>query len=191
MPEFFPKIKGDFKAYQKFRLRKKKLATGVLEMNPPSQQNTGMHADTCYGEVKAESGIAQCDCKLNADVLAGDHTNYSARVFADHFGKSPCLRFCPVGRVHVNRDRGKGLPDRAVPTPHFHKVDMHGMMQAYPVPKKKATGAIIGNVQSGINLFCQESRLISPDGASVVVKVNAAQLGLSIDEDPSAGIKFS
>jgi hypothetical protein len=189
MSEFFPKIKKEFRTYESFRKRKKRTNGTVLlldEEKPKSGQKPRLR---CAGELRVESGLTKCECKIHADVSIINRKSYSARIFADYFGEKPCLRFCSTGRYHMNREIGRGLPDRAVPTPHFHKVDSCGIMRAYQTGALAKNEKLIEDVKSGINLFCQESNVVSPDGTPVVVKINAQDLGLSMD-DPSQSINF-
>jgi hypothetical protein len=187
--EFFPKIKQDFSTYEKFRKRKKPAKGHTLAIDPEKPRNGKKTASRCVGELQIEASLPSGDCKIHARVSIADNKNYTARIFADYFGEAPCLRFCSTGRPHINRERGKGLPDRVVPTPHFHKVDKRGIMEAYQKDTLLKNVKQIEDVASGINLFCQESNVVSPDDASVVVKLNTGELGLSID-DPFQNVRF-
>ena len=187
--ELFPKIKKNFRAYQKFRERKKSTKGGTLALNAEKPAKANKSATRCAGELQIESGLPSGECKIHARASIADTKSYTARIFAEYFGEAPCLRFCATGRPHMNRERGKGLTDRPVPTPHFHEVDNRGIMRAYQTDTLVKNEKKIEDVASGINLFCQESNVISPDGASVVVQLNTGELGLSID-DPFQNVKF-
>lgn len=115
---------------------------------------------------------------------------YELKIFANEFGDGrPCFRFCSRGGPHTNQETGDGLPARVVPTPHFHSVDKHGILQAYQTPlleNLEEAAKIARNPQLGTNHFCQVANLFSPSGGSVVLKIIAAELDLSRD-DPLDG----
>jgi len=154
--ETFPKIKQDFRVYEKFRRRKKPAKGEALNLDQEKPKNGQKPRNRYVGELPIESGLPKGDCKIHADVSVTDRKNYSARIFADYFGEQPCLRFCSMGRPHMNRERGKGLRDRLVPTPHFHKVDSGGVLRAYQTAALTKNVKLIEDVKSGINLFCQQ-----------------------------------
>jgi hypothetical protein len=187
--EFFPTIKQNFGAYEKFRKRKKPTKGNTLALDAEKAINSKKPAARCSGELHIEAGLPSGECKIHAHVSIIDNKSYTARIFAAYFGQSPCLRFCSTGRPHINRERGKGLRDRAVPTPHFHKVDKRGIMEAYQNDTLLDNVKQIEDITSGINLFCQESNVVSPDAKSVVVKLNTGELDLSMD-DPFQNVKF-
>ena len=185
----FHKIKKDFHTYESFRKRKKPTTAKTLNLDEEKATAGRKLRYRCVGELPIDAGLPSGECKLHADVSIVDQKNYSARIFADYFGEQPCLRFCSMGRHVLNPEMGNGLSKRAVPTPHFHRVDSRGIMQAYQTEALVKNEKQIEDVQSGINLFCQESNVVSPDETPVVVKLNADVLGLSID-DPSQSIDF-
>lgn len=178
--EFFPSIKKDFKNYTKFLKRKKPIESGIITF----LQEQYKRVYSGDSKIPTESG------RLHGSVVMDDRKNYTLRIFTELFTPGPCFRFCSSGRVHINRDRGKGLKDFPVTSPHFHKVDKLGVMRAYKGPlsnpkvEKQAQ-----NYQFGINLFCQESNVVSPNGSAVVLKLNASEMDLSTD-DPLGGINF-
>jgi len=117
---------------------------------------------------------------------------YGLKLFAAYFSEKPCFRFCSRGSPHVNEERGDGLPARAVPTPHFHRVDSGGILYAYqsdPLLNPVERDEILCNPQLGANLFCQETNLFSPNGGFVEVKIMATEFDLSTG-DPLNGATF-
>jgi len=185
MAEFFPKIQKDFAVYKKFLKRKKQLESDTLLL---VQETTKRR---CLGNSKVDHGLPSGECKLEGSISIENQKRYSLRIFATHFGANPCFRFCSWGRSHVNRESGKGLPKRVIPTPHFHHVDKHGNMVAYlgKLTDPREGEKVRKDYQLGANLFCQESSLVSPNGKFVVVKLNTTELGLSID-DPLGSANF-
>ena len=120
---------------------------------------------------------------------------YGFRVFAKYFHEKPVFRFCSRGLTHVNPETGDGLPARAIPTPHFHRVDCDGILIAYqspPLLNPAECDLIVSDPQLGANLFCQEGNFCSPSGGFVVIKTFAAELDLSNIEsvDPLDGATF-
>lgn len=178
--ESFPSIKKDFKSYAQFLRRKKPLESGIIAF--VQEQYKRLYSGS--SQILKESG------RLHGSVAMDDYKNYTLRIFTELFKPGPCFRFCSSGRVHVNREMGKRLLDFPVTTPHFHRVDKRGVMIAYKGPlsnpkvEKQAQ-----NYQFGINLFCQESNVVSPNGRPVVLKLSASEMDLSTD-DPLGGINF-
>lgn len=187
--EYFPKIEKDFRAYEKFRKRKKPARSDKLILQEEKSKNGQKNRLRCTGELPIDAGLPNGDCKIHADVSIVDRKSYSARIFADYFGESPCLRFCSTGRHHMNRELGKGLKSRSVPTPHFHKVDKHGVMRAYQTDTLAKNHQLVQDIGTGIELFCKETNVFAPGGASVLVAIDADVLGLPMD-DPSQNINF-
>jgi len=89
----------------------------------------------------------------------------------------------------MNRELGKGLKSRAIPTPHFHKVDKQGFMLAYQTATLVKSHHLVQDVGTGIDLFCKESNVVAQGGAAVLVAMDADDLGLQMD-DPSQSINF-
>ena len=186
-PEIFPIIEKDFTAYQRFLKRKKKTHSDSIILDQQHQ-----HHRVCCGDVGVVGGKPVGECLLNGRVSIDDRTVFSFRLFAKFFGEGPCFRFCSSGRAHTNRRQGEGLPDRTFTTPHFHHVDRHGIMRAFhnkTLADPKASAKIAKNFKLGIDLFCQELKVVSPNGGSVVVKLLPLEVDLSTD-DPLRGEQF-
>jgi len=187
--EYFPKIAKDYRTYELFRKRKKPAKGDKLVLQEEKSNSGQQNPLRCTGELPIESGLPNGVCKIHAAISIINRKSYSARIFADYFGESPCLRFCSAGRHHMNCELGKGLRSRAIPTPHFHEVNRHGVMRAYQTDALKQNEQLVQDVGKGIDLFCKESNVVAPDGTPISVKVNAEELSLSID-DPSLSITF-
>lgn len=145
----------------------------------------------CKGKTDVDAETPK-RCVFEAAISPKRVTKYGLKIFAEEFDPKPCLRFCSRGPAHINRERGLGLEDRLVPTPHFHKVTEQGIMVAYqPLPlfDPEECARIVDDPQLGTNLFCQETNLVSPSGGPVVLKIIAAELALST-VDPLSGATF-
>jgi hypothetical protein len=183
---YFPKIKEDFETYESFLMRPKTVATEIIVLTQPARNAE------CKGTASIEAGLPGGSCELIAVRSPRINVKYSFKIRADHFDQKPCLRFCSKAHVHINEESGLGLPARAVPTPHFHRVNSRGTIYAYqnsvledPEEKEK----IISDPQLGANLFCQEMNLSSPGGGIVKLKILPAEFALS-SEDPLDGATF-
>jgi hypothetical protein len=178
--ESFPSIKKDFKSYTRFLKRKKPLESGIITF--AQEQYKRLYSGN--SKIPSESG------RLHGTVAMDDHKNYTLRIFTTLFEPGPCFRFCSSGRVHINQYGDKKLKEFPVTTPHFHKVDKRGVMVAYKGPlSDPKIEAQTKNYQFGLNLFCQESKVVSPNGSSVAIQLTAAEMDLSTD-DPLGDINF-
>jgi hypothetical protein len=144
------------------------------------------------GHSALKCGLPSGASRFAAHASRKQPPKYGLKIFAKYFGDSPCFRFCSAGRAHFNPETGNGLPARAVPTPHFHKVDKNGILVAYQsaaLHDKQEATQIAANLQLRTNLFCQESNVVTPSGGFVVVKLIATELDLSTP-DPLDGATF-
>lgn len=181
----FPKVKQNFEAYEAFRTGGKITAEDDLTL------------DRKNGNLEYKAGTAinaeglQKRCRFEAVRSPKSLLKFGFRIFAEDFGQAPCLRFCSRGHVHMNPEGGKGLSARAIPSPHFHKVESDGILRAYqtlPLLNPEESALIISDLTLGVNCFCQEMNLRAPSGGHVVLKIYPEELGLSMD--PLDGAKF-
>ena len=186
--KFFPIVKEKFTVYEEFLKRKKSVQDETVSLLQQSEESAyeGQSALTC--------GLPRGSSKFAAHASRKQPHKYGLKIFAEYFGDSPCFRFCSAGRSHFNPETGNGLSTRAIPTPHFHKVDSGGILVAYQpaaLHDKQEAAQIAANLQLGTNLFCQESNVVSPSGGSVVVKLITTEMDLSTPTpDPLNGAIF-
>jgi hypothetical protein len=183
--KFFPIVKQNFTVYEDFLKRTKPVADEIVSL-VQSSENSAYEGDshlTC--------GLPNGKSKFAAYASRKQPHKYGLKIFAEYFGDAPCFRFCSRGRSHVNPEIGDGLSKRAIPTPHFHRVDSDGNLVAYQSAALQSEQAaqITANLQLGTNLFCQESNVVSPSGGFVVVKLIATEMDLSTP-DPLDGATF-
>lgn len=183
---FFPIIKQNFTVYEEFLKRKKPLQDEIVSLVQASQNSA------YEGDSPLQCGLPKGKSKFSAHASRNQPHRYGLKISAQYFGEAPCFRFCSSGRAHLNPETGDGLPMRAIPTPHFHRVFDSGILMAYhsdALLDKSKAAQIQSNLQLGTNLFCQESNVVSPSGGSVVVRVIATEMDLSTP-DPLDGATF-
>ena len=183
---YFPRVEQDFDAYEAFRIRQKTVSAETVLL---TQESANVE---CKGTAVVDAALPSGSCEFIAVRSPKKHMKYSFKIRAEHFDAKPCLRFCSRAHVHVNEETGVGLPGRAVPTPHFHRVDSRGIIFAYKnsaLEDTEESDKIVGDPQLGANLFCQETNLVSPSGGTVALKIMTAELLLS-SNDPLDGATF-
>ncbi len=62
-------------------------------------------------------------------------------------------------------------------------------MRAYQTDTLAKNHQLVQDIGTGIELFCKETNVFAPGGASVLVAIDADVLGLPMD-DPSQNINF-
>ncbi len=183
---WFPQVQKEFSVYEALLGQSK-----IAEEHPVAltQKAAGVEF---IGNSRVALGWTDFHCEFEAAKSPKSTIKYGLKLFAGYFSEKPCFRFCSRGSPHVNEEMGDGLPARAVPTPHFHRVDSGGILYAYqpdPLLNPVERDQILSNPQLGANLFCQEANLFSPNGGFVVVKIMATEFDLSTD-DPLNGATF-
>lgn len=182
---FFPIIKQNFTMYDEFIKREKPVKDEIVSLVQESQNSA------YEGNSPLKCGLPTGKSKFAAYAARNQPHRYGLKIFADHFGGAPCFRFCSSGRSHLNPETGDGLPKRAIPTPHFHRVDNRGLLMAYQTPAlsdKQQAAQIAANLQLGTHLFCQQSNVVSPNGGSVVVRLIVTEMDLSTPDPLDSAI---
>jgi hypothetical protein len=153
-------VKQNFAMYEAFLQRIKPVRDAIISLIQGSEHSAyeGSSILTC--------GLPRGESKFEAYASRTQPHKYGLKILAEYFGDAPCFRFCSGGRSHFNPETGDGLPRRAVPAPHFHRVDSNGILVAYQPAAllSEQAAQIATNLQLGTNLFCQESNIVSPSG---------------------------
>ena len=182
----FPKVHQDYSTFKAFEDADK-----IAESQPVELTQRASNVEH-IGRSKVHLGWAEFHCEFVATKSPRTTLKYGLKIFAKHFGEKPCLRFCSGGPDHINEETGTGLPGRIVPAPHFHRIDSGGILFAYQTPPlldPVERAKIVSTPQLGTNLFCQESKLFSPNGGFVVLKIWATEFDWST-ADPLRGATF-
>lgn len=146
----FPVVRDNYGKYSAFLASSKRLTVDRLTLFRENEKLEFI--GRCAVESDIVDGCAFEGARSPAAVL-----KFGLKIFVPEFGSPPVFRFCSRGLTHMNPESGSGLPARAVPTPHFHKVDADGILRAYQTPPlldPVESDQIISDLQLGTNLFC-------------------------------------
>jgi hypothetical protein len=173
---YFSKVHADYATYEAFADAHK-----IAEKSPVDLTQAAPNVEH-IGKTEVHFGWVGFACEFVATKSPKTRLKYALKLTAKHFSDKPCFRFCSGGSTHVNEEMGSGLPGRIVPAPHFHRIDKRGILYAYQTPPlidPVERENIVSTPQLGTNLFCQESKLFSPNGGFVVLKIWATEFDWS------------
>ena len=183
--ERYPKVAAEFATYRAFLAENKIAVTNPIPLSRSSP-------NVAYiGRSDIRLGWSAFPCRLEIEKSPKATVKYALKIFARYFDDKPCFRFCSRGSVHVNAEIGDGLPARAVPTPHFHKIDTNGILIAFQTAAlldAEESAKVVASPRRGTNLFCHEANLFSDCGQIVVPEIMPDELDLSTDDPLSSAI---
>jgi len=131
-------------------------------------------------------------------VVVDTSQNYSSRfefkVFAKSVLENPCFRFESDGHCHYNDLDDVPLPERKIPTPHFHRYHESGKEIAFktePLKKTEEENILLGDKDFAFAHFCHAGKIQPRIGQSYPSILDQDLFG-SLDTvyDPLEGVKF-
>lgn len=180
--EFFPSVRDNFPRYESFFQTVKPFPHSEVELQLSSCQKKSTL------NPRLALAIGGFDFSLHAELILKGY-KYAYKIFCSDFGSAPFFRFDSTGRAHFNEENGGGLTNRAVPTPHYHKVDNDGIMRAYQSDDlKNHADDIISDLEKGGNMFLNEANITSDE--SVIFRAERPELFVT-SPDPLNGVTFN
>jgi hypothetical protein len=183
----YPKIGQSYSVYQAFVAQNKTTDSDPVFLRQPKPKVD------YSGSTAVQMGWSYFPCEFEATRSPKALMKYGLRLFASKLDDKPCFRFCSRGHIHINEEMGAGLAARAIPTPHFHRIDSRGILEAYqtpPLADPEECDRIMRDPQRGTNYFCQETNLFSQNGKPILLKIIVSEWFDLSTSDPLRGATF-